>query len=142
IYGEAQSISERGDVIGAPPPPLMAPRPSGDVLATLLERNFIASTGAALIRVDALRAAGPYREELRRAQDWEMWCRLALRGPFRYAGPGVVLHKRQRATSISATLGLSVDEGLAAVEVAFAEPAVRARFWPRTLARKKRRQEA
>lgn len=142
VYGEAQTVDEHGVLVGAPPPPLLAPRPSGDVLSIVLERNFITSTGAALIRVPALRAVGPYREELRRAQDWEMWCRLALVGAFRYAGPRVVLEKRQRPTSISATVGLSVEEGLAAVAAAFSLPALKTRMTPAVLERKRRRQQA
>lgn len=141
-YGEAQMIDEDGSLVGAPPPALLATRPSGDVVGALLEGGFIASTGAALVRVDAMRAAGRYREDLPRAQDWEMWCRLALRGRFAYAGAEVVLEKRRRADNISAVLGASPEAARPAIEAVFGNQEVTSRFSARDLARRRRRQLA
>ncbi|MBI4818512.1 MAG: glycosyltransferase [Deltaproteobacteria bacterium] len=119
IYGETMIMDSLGRVFGARPPPLFAPRPEGDVLRALLARNFIASTGATAIRRIAFESVGRYAPELVRAQDWEMWCRLAAKGRFLYAGPRPILLRRVRVGSVSATIGLSAAEMLRTIEVVF-----------------------
>jgi glycosyltransferase involved in cell wall biosynthesis len=55
----------------------------GWVTEHLLRRNFI-SIGAHLVRADALRAAGGFREDraLAGSEDWEAWVRLSLKVQF------------------------------------------------------------
>lgn len=141
VYGECVSMDERGRVYGRVGRPLFAPRPSGRVLRALLARNFI-TTSAACVRRRALEAAGPYRTELPRAQDWEMWCRLALEGELHYLAGEPLLERRVHDESISATLGVDVAEHLRTVDVVFANPSIRARFSPRELGALERKQRA
>jgi glycosyltransferase involved in cell wall biosynthesis len=56
--------------------------PEGDVLATLVDGNFIPAL-TPLIRRSALDQAGPYDEELA-FEDWDMWLRLAASFEFRF----------------------------------------------------------
>jgi glycosyltransferase involved in cell wall biosynthesis len=141
-YGDAVPMDEGGRVFGSERPPLFARRPSGDVLEPLLRRNFIASAGGAAVRASALRATGPFRVDLPRAQDWEMWCRLAVLGTFVYVGGPPLLERRSHDRSISRTLGTGVEAALRAVDAAFSAPEVADRFTPAALARLRRERAA
>ncbi|MCP5366129.1 MAG: glycosyltransferase [Hyphomicrobiales bacterium] len=139
-YGDAVTMKADGTSYGRPPMAggRLSARPSGDVLEPLLVRDFVPS-GGFLVRAAAFAAAGGFAEDLRMAQDWEMRCRLALRGPFRFIGPGPVLRHRARPDSVSRGLGARVESHLEAIERVFANPAVAARFAPRRLAALRRR---
>jgi glycosyltransferase involved in cell wall biosynthesis len=138
-YGEVVAMDAAGRVFGTGKPPLFARRPSGPVLRRLLQSNFIATPGAACIRARHLREAGPFREDLARTQDWEMWCRLATVGPFVYLGGPPLLEYRSHPASVSATLGRDIDQTWAGVDAVFGHPEIRARFTPRALRRLRRR---
>ncbi len=126
VYGEAVSMDAQGRVQGVDRAPLFARRPSGAVLEALLERNFIASSGATCLRRSFLDEVGPFRNDLVPAEDWEMWCRLSAAGEVHYLGPGALLEKRTHDDSISATLGSSPEPATAGIEAVFSHPAVRA----------------
>jgi glycosyltransferase involved in cell wall biosynthesis len=121
-YGEVVSIDEEGRVFGTGRRPLFKARPSGDVLRHALRGNFIVTPGAALIRRAALARRGPFRD-LPFAADWELYCRLALEGPFRYVGGAPVVEYRSHPRSLSATRGEQVDWSWPAVETVFGNPA-------------------
>lgn len=140
-YGEAVSMSATGDVTGRGRP-RFGPRPSGDVLYAFVARNAIVSPGTALVRRDALRRAGPFREDLPRAHDWELWCRVAALGPVRYIGGPPLLERRQHDTSISATLGTSMEATQLALDAIWAQPAVRRRFRGLARLQLRRKQQA
>ena len=53
-----------------------------DLLSPLMLGNLFANGGHVLIRTAAWAAAGPFRDDLAFAEDWEFWLRLALQGPF------------------------------------------------------------
>ena len=55
----------------------------GWIFSDLLCRNFI-TTGAAIVRRQALQAVGGFDEDLRRMEDWDLWLRLAVRHPVLY----------------------------------------------------------
>ena len=59
-----------------------------------------------------LKALGGFREGLRVAEDWELWCRLAAQGAFVYIGGEAVLEYRLRAKSVVRSTGLEPDEAL------------------------------
>ncbi len=141
-YGDAVPMDEGGRVFGTERPALFGRRPSGDVLEPLLCRNFITSSGCAVVRASALRAAGPFRVDLPRAQDWEMWCRLAVLGAFVYVGRPPLLERRSHDRSISRTVGTRAGSALRAVVAAFSGPEVVARFTPVALARMRRERVA
>jgi glycosyltransferase involved in cell wall biosynthesis len=52
----------------------------GDLFRTLLRRDAVA-TSTVVARLDAVRAEGGFRADLRNGQDWDLWLRLARRGP-------------------------------------------------------------
>jgi glycosyltransferase involved in cell wall biosynthesis len=97
-YGNVGRIHRDGTPM--PDKPLLS-RPSGDVLRTLLTRNFVVSVGNALVRRDAFVAAGMFDEGLIVGEDWELWCRLALRGRFRHVN-AKILHYRVHGGSAMA----------------------------------------
>jgi glycosyltransferase involved in cell wall biosynthesis len=51
----------------------------GDVFHALLRRDVVA-TSTAVARLDAVRAAGGFRADLKNGQDWDLWLRLARLG--------------------------------------------------------------
>jgi glycosyltransferase involved in cell wall biosynthesis len=55
-------------------------KPSGDLLAHILEGNLTDTPGAVLFRSSAVKQAGGFRAGLRRSQDWEFYVRMAQQG--------------------------------------------------------------
>jgi len=129
----------------APPPEDAAPSraraaPAGDTLGALLARNFIANGGALCIRTDVARTVGGFREDLRFAEDWEFWCRLALHGDFDPIPGFAPLLYRQRAGGANMRLSGAAIAGRShpAVEAAFSHPDIVARFPAHRLKRLRR----
>lgn len=90
----------RIDEDGAPldPPTAGFQFSKGDTLTALLAKNFVVNGGALAVRTAIARDAGGYCAELSYGEDWEFWCRLALRGDFAFdEGPSLLLY-RQRAS--------------------------------------------
>jgi glycosyltransferase involved in cell wall biosynthesis len=95
----------------------MAPH-ARDLLAQLMLGNLFANGGHVLIRGAAWVSAGPFREDLAFAEDWEFWLRLALQGPFLGLGGPPLLFVRRRTGSLmhmSATRVEAYRPALAAV---------------------------
>ena len=111
-YGEAVIMDAAGGLRGAGQAPVFNARPSGEVLVPLVTQNFIVTPGVLCLRRSALQAAGGFREDLRVAEDWELWCRVALRGHFIYIGGEPVLEYRLRPGSVVRSTGLVPDEVL------------------------------
>ena len=51
-----------------------------DALDTLLACNLV-GTSTVMVRMEALRAVGGFRNDLRSAEDWDLWLRLCAEGP-------------------------------------------------------------
>ncbi len=116
---------------------------SGDVLARLLTRNLFANGGQVLVRRSAALQVGGFRPELRFAEDWEYWVRLAALGRFvAVRGRAAVLFVRRRAAG--AYLGAAADPAAfaPALAAAYAAPGLAARFGARRLARLRARMGA
>jgi len=116
---------------------------SGDVLARLLTRNLFANGGQVLVQRSAALRVGGFRPELRFAEDWEYWVRLAALGRFVAArGRAPVLFVRRRAAG--AYLGAAADPAAfaPALAAAYAAPGLAARFGARRLARLRARMGA
>jgi len=141
-YGEARNVDARGRPIGRDRAPWLAPRPEGDVLRALLRRSFIASPGAVCIRRSALEASGGFRPGLPRAQDWELWCRLACSGDFVHVPRPPVLERRVHAASLGARHGTHAAAAKPAIDAVFSAAVVRGRIPAPELARLRRCQEA
>jgi glycosyltransferase involved in cell wall biosynthesis len=141
-YGEGVVMNEQGRVFGSEKGPVFSRRPAGDILASLLQGNVILTLGAALIRASCLKKSGGFREGLRVAQDWELWCRLAATGEFTYLGGEPVIEYRLRSGSIARTHGISIDENFRTIEAVYSHPEIRTRFSEQDLARFRRKREA
>lgn len=122
----------------------MRPPPEGDLLERLLVRNLFVNGGHLLIRSQAIRAAGGFREDLCYGEDWEYWTRLAAQGPF----AALPEHKAPvlfvRETPGSAYLRMATDpmNFAASLDAIYDNPAVLRRFPPSRLKDLRRRAEA
>lgn len=87
-------------------------------LSALISGNRFANGGHVLIRQDAWRATGGFREDLRFAEDWEFWTRLRLQGPFTaLAGASVLMVRRRMGSAMhdAATQPAAYDAALSAM---------------------------
>jgi alpha-1,3-rhamnosyltransferase len=105
VYSDAEVIDEAGRALG--PSALdrygvRHPRPSGRVAGLLIGRELSLPAPSTLIRRRWLDAVGPYDERLR-AEDYNMWLRLAVRSEFRYVDACVAKY-RVVPTSLSHVL--------------------------------------
>jgi glycosyltransferase involved in cell wall biosynthesis len=142
VYGEGRLIDESGAPLAVAGAPRFNRRPSGDVLESLLRRNFILSGGALCARTARIRDAGSFREDLRLHEDWEYWCRLAQTGPFQYLGPEPVFEYRRSGQSAVATSGTDIAHTMQSVAAVFENAALGHRFPPGQLLRLRKRSEA
>ncbi len=119
------------------------PAPGGDMLARLLTRNRFANGGHLLLRAAATRQAGSFRQDLSFGEDWEYWVRLATLGPFAAApGRAPVLFVRRRAEGACLSAATDPAAFAPAMNAAFANPALAARFAPDRLAHLRRQMTA
>lgn len=79
--------------------PLNLP-PEPDRYAALLKANCIGMLGTVLYRRAALEAVGGFDAELRGCEDWELYLRLARRGPILHS-PEILAEYRQHGNSAS-----------------------------------------
>ena len=99
VYGPHQLLSADGAELSEDPN--QAPHePRGDAHAAFRRRNWILSIGQTLIRADALRAIGGFDPTIWGSDDWDLYVRLARRGPFLFE-PRAALHYRRHASNAS-----------------------------------------
>jgi glycosyltransferase involved in cell wall biosynthesis len=110
-------------------------------LEDILHQNLIVSGGAAMIRAEVMRAAGGFDAEVRMAQDWECWCRLATKGPFAAIGGEAVLEYRLHPQSVSRLDAQMPENSELAISKVFENPDVQALVPPDRLARIRRKRE-
>lgn len=132
-YGSGVYMTEQGNTSNSKRKFTLSRKPSGNVLHLIVQRNFVAYTGATLIRKAAVVKAGGLRTDLVLAQDWEFWCRLATVGDFVFAGPQVVMEYRMHHASVARSLGADPENQRAAIEAVFNNPAIRERLDKNTL---------
>ncbi len=123
-YGKSWLIDPKSKPIGTRQVLAFQSRRVG--LEDLLIQNPIASGGAAMIRTEALRAVGGFDPEIRMAQDWECWCRLAVEGPFVAIGGAAVLEYRLHPMSVSRLDAQMPEKSDLAIEKIFSNPGVKA----------------
>lgn len=82
--------------------PLPYPEPTD--LASLLADNRIVSPGVALIRAEAFRSVGGFRQEASPREDWDLWIRLARHGPIQPVDAQVL---RYRVRGDNASLNMA-----------------------------------
>lgn len=112
----------------------------GRLLPRLILGNLFANGGHVLIRASAWACAGGFREDLRFAEDWEVWPRLALQGPLLpLGGPPLLFIRRRQSGSLmhgAATRLAAYEPALAAIA---GNAELRTRLGPARLARLCRR---
>lgn len=100
VYSDVHRVDEEGASLGEP---AGGPHPEGDVYIALLRENFIPAP-AVLMRRAALEAAGPYDTRLR-AEDYDMWLRIAFRWEIAYE-PGALVNYRILSSSVFNSAGV------------------------------------
>jgi GT2 family glycosyltransferase len=71
-YAREEAVDEADRAVHVRPDRL----PTGDVLADLIEDNFL-PTSTVVVRRDAFLAAGGFDESMTHSEDWDLWLRLA-----------------------------------------------------------------
>jgi glycosyltransferase involved in cell wall biosynthesis len=112
--------------------------PADDTLRHLVAKNFIVC-GAICIRTEAARAVQGFDRTLKLGEDWEFWCRLAVLGDFAAMPDHVVLQYRQRFASANYRLRKEpLRQNFEAIDAVFSNPAIRQKFTPAELKRRRR----
>jgi len=140
-YGEWIVMNEEGVVFGSNRGPVFSPRPSGNVLRIILQKNFIMG-GAVLVRTGCLLKTDGFNNDLPTNQDWDMWCRLATIGEFIYIGRGPVMEYRFRRDSITRTSLSDISKRLHCIDAVYGNPEIKKFFTERELIRLRRKREA
>jgi glycosyltransferase involved in cell wall biosynthesis len=141
-YGAAAFITQTSGRPADNAPPPLSPRPSGQVLRQILARNFIVNGATVLAHRESVLRAGGFDARLVMAQDWDLWCRLALQGEFVFAGHVPVVEYRLRADSVARTHGMTAESQFKAIDAVFTNAAIRATVPPRDLVRLRRMRTA
>ena len=97
VYGEPRYLHPDGRVVRRK---RREPSPEGDVYAKFRLRNWITTPGQTLIRADVLRELGGFDAAIWGTEDWELYIRLAQRGPFLFR-PVVAVDYRLHAGNAS-----------------------------------------
>jgi glycosyltransferase involved in cell wall biosynthesis len=131
-------IAEDGSELSTPADLRWKLFPGVDTLRQLIAKNFIVC-GAICIRTDAARAIAGFNRALRLGEDWEFWCRLALLSDFFAMSNDVVLLYRQRFSGANHRLrGSPLHPNFEAIDAVYSNPALRQRFLPDELKRRRR----
>jgi glycosyltransferase involved in cell wall biosynthesis len=102
---------------------------SGDLLARMVGGDTLLLVGSTMARTAVARELGGFRTDLRLAEDWEFWCRLAAAGDFRFIGTHPeVSYVRVRAGSSSQLLSPSWENHLATLQAVASNPILVSRF--------------
>lgn len=140
IYGDHLRIDARGALIFPDGKTLdKKTKPSGDVLAALLQRNLFAM-GAACVRKHFCNE----RDMLipsNYSEDWFMWVHLALKGNFLYLGGApLVQYRLHRGNQTHEKVG--IKEHGKAIDAVFSMPELQARFSAQELHYYRKKREA
>jgi glycosyltransferase involved in cell wall biosynthesis len=108
------------------------PESSGPaLLARLLLGNVIGSCSKVLVRAACFRELGAFDEELRMAEDWEMWYRIATRYDIVAIPEPLIRYRIHAGNFSSSSARLNLANELVFLQRAFAEPAFRPGPWLR-----------
>jgi glycosyltransferase involved in cell wall biosynthesis len=136
-FGHHIKIAEDGSELSTRSHVRLKQLPADETLRHLVAKNFIC--GAICVRTDAARAIGGFDPDLRLGEDWDFWCRLALRGDFAPVLDTVILLYRQRFGSANYQLRPSLwRPDYRALDVIYSNPEIRRRFSSRELDRLRR----
>ncbi len=87
---------------------------AGDLFKALLRRDVVA-TSSVVARLDAVRAAGGFRADVRHGQDWDLWLKLARAAPIAFV-PEVTAVYRSHGANISRNLTSKIDDQIRVFE--------------------------
>jgi hypothetical protein len=92
------------------------------VLERILVGFFLGNGGTSIVRADVFRQTGGFNVNLRYCEDWHLWCRLALLGPFVYV-PGVCVldYRVHRSNTMNGSVRAYRDY-VPAIEAVFSDP--------------------
>lgn len=93
VFGNVEVIDEGGATLGVGNPRRRDEILAQPVLLRRLLRGNPFHASATVVRRDVYEVAGTYREELRHAEDWDLWLRIALFFSARYVGEPLVRHR-------------------------------------------------
>lgn len=145
LYGDRVLTDHDGTPFGSERGALLAARPSGDVLRSLLRRCFLSTPSQVCIRRRALESL-PWRTDLRRMADWYLYCALALNERFLYVGRRPVVEYRLRPDSMARSMAdddtVGIEELRPALDAVFSLPDLAERLSERERARARRAAEA
>ncbi len=124
-YGAFAFVAEDAGPGDPPSRRKTGPFPGGDILGRLLVENLFANGGHLLLRLDAVKRAGPFLSHVRYGEDWEYWIRLALQGPFAVVpGAEPLLFVRQRSGSAYNRMARDPAAFRPAMQAIFGNPAL------------------
>lgn len=127
VLGGVQRITEEGQPLPGTDNRELAR--GTDQLAALLRKNFVVNGGALAIRHEAALAAGGYDGALRYGEDWEFWCRLAVRGRFAILeGEPVLLYRQVASGANYRARGSALARDLPCLDRIAENPDLRRRF--------------
>ena len=130
VVAQHEKILEDGRPLSASPPP-PKPLPQAETLRHLLGRNFIVTGGAICIVTAQARAVGGFNEKLRFGEDWEFWCRLALRADFAVLPEYTAVYYRIRASGANTRLrGTPRRPNFSAIDAVQSIPGLSERLTP------------
>ena len=113
-YSWTEFIDETGRPVGT----FLRSTASGNVLAELLESNFIGSGSNALINKQAIVELGEFDQSFSPAGDWDMWLRLAAHYQFAVVPSTQVLYRITESAATNNLLRMETSS-LAVIERAF-----------------------
>ena len=92
-----------------------SPRPPGDVTRLIARQNVIPGGGSnVIVRRDEFEEVGPFDVRLKNTEDWELWIRLAERGPPAWVPRPLMAY---RVHSANASLDVAaILEGVSLIE--------------------------
>jgi glycosyltransferase involved in cell wall biosynthesis len=102
---------------------------SGQLLERFMRGDNFLLIGCVMVRTEAVGELGGFRTDLRLGEDWELWCRVAAHGPFRFVGTNPeVSYMRIRSGSSSRLLSPAWENHLPTIEAVISNPFLASRF--------------
>lgn len=102
---------------------------SGDLLERMMRGDNFLLISCVTVRTEAAAELGGFRTDLRLAEDWEFWCRVAARGEFRFVGTNPeVSYMRIRTASSSRLLSPAWENHLPTIQAVLSNPVLASRF--------------
>ena len=111
-FGRATAVGDDGRPTGETLPELPAGRVTADELAPLLFDSNPIPTSSALVRRDALVAAGGFAGPAPLASDWDLWLRLVASGGSFVCEPSARVRYRRHAGGVTADVAALAESRL------------------------------